>query len=131
MDWKVHALYVVVMLVIAGALFQVCQGPAHASGGGVPPERWLYIQPYSWCPDANGEFLEYPVLYAFNKKHLLGPVAPASCARIDGYTARSAMHLRCEHSGVWSPVHIVGTATDKTTFMPTCLAHSGTAQDFR
>lgn len=94
-----------------------------------PVDRFVYIQPGSWCPDANGDLLEYPVLYAFNTGARLGAVAPASCAYVNGYTARTALHLRCERSGLWSPPVVAADAAFAALVTPHCA--SGTAQDFR
>ena len=117
-------------LALALAIALLLASPALlASGGGVPADRWVYIQPYSWCPDASGAQLEYPVLYAYGKRARLGPVAPASCAQIDGYTARTTLRLKCERSGEWSPPVIIADAQTAARFMPAC--HPSTAQDFR
>lgn len=102
---------------------------AFASGGSVPPDRLVYVQPGSWCPDAQGDLLEYPVLYAYGKRARLGPVAPASCALIDGYTARATLHLRCERAGTWSPPVVLADAAFKALVTPHC--RPGTSQDFR
>jgi len=111
------------------ALALLLASPAWASSGGVPPDRWVYIQPASWCRDANGADLEYPVLYAYGKRARLGPVAPASCARIDGYTARTTLRLKCETAGLWSPPVIIADAQMAANLMPAC--HPSTGQDFR
>ncbi len=103
--------------------------PALANGGAVPPDRFVYIPPETWCPDAQGALLEYPVLYAYTKRARLGPVAPASCARIDGYTARSALHLKCERAGTWSSPRATAGPAFAALVLPYC--HPGTSQDFR
>ena len=103
--------------------------PAFANGGMVPPARLVYIPPETWCPGAAPGTAEYPVLYAYGKRAKLGPVAPASCATIDGYTARSALHLRCERTGNWSPPVVLADAAFAALVTPHC--HPGTQQDFR
>lgn len=102
--------------------------PALGNGGGVPADRFVYIPPETWCSDGAGGF-EYPVLYAYTKRARLGPVAPASCARINGYTARSALHLKCERAGTWSPPRTTADPAFAALVLPYC--HPGTSQDFR
>lgn len=112
-----------------GALLALlCAAPAFANGGGVPADRFVYIPAETWCPDGAGGF-EYPVLYAYTKRARLGPVAPASCARIDGYTARSALHLKCERAGTWSAPRTTADPAFAALVLPYC--HPGTSQDFR
>lgn len=119
-------------LLLACALMALVMAQrAFASGGFVPPDRFVYVQPGSWCPDAKGDLLEYPVLYAYGKRAKLGPVAPASCALIDGYTARGVLHLRCERAGTWSPPVVLADAAFKAQVMASGQCFTMTSQDFR
>ena len=114
------------------ALLLLLAAPAFASGGGVPPDRYVYIQggfPGSWCPGPAGD--EFPVLYAFNKRTRLGVVRPATCALINGYAARSALHLRCETAGTWSPVAVLADAALKQQILDSGQCYAGNQQDFR